>query len=284
MARAESLLNAFTVDLEDWYQGLTSTNPRVDLWPILESRVVAASTRLLEVLRPYGVQATFFVLGYVADHHPALIERIHSEGHEIGVHGYYHRFVYRQRPEEFASELERSMQAVERITGETPLGHRAPYFSVNGNSTWAFQVMEAQGLRYDSSVFPTRNTLYGYPTAPRFPYQPDGLSLIEFPVSTVRIGPLTLPMAGGFYLRLLPYALVRWAIRQLNEQGRPAILYLHPWELDLGQTYRQVTFRERITHYHGRRGLERKLHRLFSDFCFGPLRTLLHQGLERSDQ
>lgn len=280
MAKAELPLNAFTVDLEDWYQGLTSTNPRVDLWPFLESRVVATTTRLLGLLRTYEVRATFFVLGYVADQWPLLIERIRSEGHEIGIHGYYHRFVRELKPDEFAIELERSVRAIERITGEMPSGHRAPYFSIDGASTWAFRVIEAQGLRYDSSVFPTRSTLYGYPTAPRFPYRPDGLSLIEFPVSTVRFGRVNVPMAGGFYLRLFPYAFVRWAISKLNEQGRPAILYLHPWELDLGQNYRQVTLRERITHYHGRSRLEDKLHHLFADFRFGPLEALLELGLE----
>ena len=115
--------NALTIDLEDWFQGLTSTNSRVDLWPGLESRVVPATEDLLAILREHGVRATFFVLGYVADHYPTLIERVVAEGHEIGVHGYFHRFVSRLTPELFAEELERSVQAVERITGEKPLGH-----------------------------------------------------------------------------------------------------------------------------------------------------------------
>ncbi len=267
--------NAFTVDLEEWYQGLTSTNPRVDLWPSLESRVVQATERLLAVLREHEVRATFFVLGIVADQHPALVERIRAEGHELGVHGYYHRFVSRMTRDEFALELERSAQAVERITGERPAGHRAPYFSINAGTPWAFDVLESLGFRYDSSVFPVRSMLYGFPDAPRFPYRPAHRSLVEFPVSTVRVGTVDLPMAGGFYVRTLPYAAVRWAIRRLNRQGHAAIMYVHPWELDLGQVYDQVTPRERLTHYHGRRGLERKLHALFADFRFGPLGSLM---------
>ena len=234
-----------------------------------------ATERLLVILREYGVHATFFVLGYVADQHPTLIERIAAAGHEIGVHGYYHRFVSRLTPDLFTDELERSVQAVERITGERPLGHRAPYFSINASTPWAFDVLETLGFRYDSSVFPVRTTLYGYPDAPRFPYHPAGHTLTEFPISTARLGGVDWPMAGGFYMRALPYAGVRWAIRRLNRQGQPAILYVHPWELDLGQVYRQVTPRERVTHYYGRRSLEHKLHRLFTDFRFGPLRSLL---------
>jgi polysaccharide deacetylase family protein (PEP-CTERM system associated) len=277
MAATLQVINAFTVDLEDWFQGLTSTNPHVDKWPSFESRVVPATRTLLDMLRSYQVQATFFVLGYVADQFPALIEHIWSEGHEIGVHGYYHRFVSRSTPDEFARDLERSIEAVERITGERPLGFRAPYFSINGNTLWVFDILQAQGLCYDSSLFPTRNMLYGFPGAPRFPHRLplDGHSLMEFPLSTVRFGGVNWPIAGGFYLRSLPYAFVRWGISRLNRQGHPAILYMHPWELDLGQHYNRVTLRERITHYHGRRQLEGKLRRLLSDFRFGSLRALL---------
>jgi polysaccharide deacetylase family protein (PEP-CTERM system associated) len=277
MAGTKQGVNAFTVDLEDWFQGLTSTNPQVDKWPSFESRVVPATQVLLELLRSYQVQATFFVLGYVADQFPGLIEHIRSEGHEIGIHGYYHRFVSRSTPDEFARDLERSIAAVEGVTGEMPLGYRAPYFSINGGTPWVFDILQAQGLRYDSSLFPTRNMLYGFPGAPRFPHRLplNGHSLVEFPLSTVRVGGVNWPIAGGFYLRTLPYAFVRWGISRLNHQGQPAIMYMHPWELDLGQHYNQVTLRERITHYHGRRQLEGKLHRLFRDFRFCSLCALL---------
>jgi polysaccharide deacetylase family protein (PEP-CTERM system associated) len=268
-------VNAFTVDLEDWFQGLTSTNPQVKKWPLFESRVVPATRLLLDILRAHRVQATFFVLGYVANQHPDLIEQIRADGHEIGVHGYLHRFVNRSTPDEFTQDLERCIRVIERITGEMPLGHRAPYFSINRDTLWVFDVLQAQGLRYDSSFFPTRNTLYGFPEAPRFPHRLNGHTLTEFPLSTVRLGGINWPIAGGFYLRALPYAFIRWGISQLNRQGQPVIMYVHPWELDLGQNYRQVTFREQLTHYHGRRGLEEKLHRLFTDFCFSPLCSLL---------
>lgn len=267
------IANAFTVDLEEWFQGLTSTNPLIDQWPSFESRVVAATENLLSVLHNHRVQATFFVLGYLADQHPALIRRIHVAGHEIAVHGYYHRFVSRLTPDEFAQEIARTSATLTRITGERPLGHRAPYFSFTPDTTWAFTILQEHGFHYDSSIFPARSLLYGMPQAPRFPHWLDAYQLMEFPISTLRLGGVNWPMAGGFYGRLLPYPLLRWAINQLNQQGQPAIYYLHPWELDTGQQYHQVTFRERISHYHGRSRLAPKLEKLFTDFHFTSLRV-----------
>ena len=274
MPASDFVLNAFTVDLEDWFQGLTSTNPLVERWPDFESRVELATERLLAILDEHDVRATFFVLGYVADRYPALVERIAAAGHEIGVHGYYHRFVHQLTPAEFAEELDMSIAAVQQITGRMPRGHRAPYFSINQRTPWAFEVLESRGLRYDSSIFPARTMLYGSPGARRFPYRVPGSQLLEFPVTTMRIGSLNWPVAGGFYNRLQPYGLIRRGIRQVNEQGQAAVLYVHPWELDTGQTYRQVTFRERITHYYGRHTLEEKLRRLFEDFRFGTMGEL----------
>lgn len=272
-------INAFTVDLEDWFQGLTSTNPLIEQWPSFESRVVQATKQLLAILHSHNVKATFFTLGHVADYHPSLIEQIHDEGHEIGVHGYFHRFVSRLTPEEFGEELARGIQAISRITGEYPLGHRAPYFSINARTTWAFDVMKSHGLQYDSSVFPVRGLLYGFPEAPRFPYQLHEHGLTEFPVSTIQLGKTNWPMGGGFYTRALPYPVIQWAVKRLNQQGQPAILYIHPWEIDVEQRYNQITVRERISHYHGRRNLARKLDRLFTDFQFEPLRNLLKTGV-----
>lgn len=270
-------LNAFTVDLEDWFQGLTSTNPRVEQWPTFESRVIPATLHLLEILRAYRIQATFFVLGFVAECHPTLVEAIQADGHEIALHGYWHRYVSRLTPAEFSQELERSIEAIRSITGQMPIGHRAPYFSVNRTTRWAFDTLQRHGFLYDSSIFPIRNGYYGDASAPRFPYLAAGSGLVEFPLSTVRLGGVNWPVAGGFYIRVWPYAFIRWAIRQLNRQGQPAILYIHPWELDLDQPHHRVTPRERITHYAGRRSLEAKLHRLFGEFRFGPLHTLLGQ-------
>ncbi len=288
MAPLCTQLNAFTVDLEDWFQGLTSTNPHPEKWEQLESRVESSTDRLLALLAEHDVRATFFVLGRIAERHPDLIRRVDAAGHEIGVHGYWHLYVNRLSPQEFAAELDRTLEVLRPLVSQPIVGHRAPYFSIDGSSLWALEVLEARGFRYDSSFFPTRNQLYGYPDAPRFPHRPGGngvppsRGLVEFPVSTARWVGINWPIAGGFYVRSLPYAVLRQGIRQLNGQGQPAVLYVHPWELDTGQHYDQVTLRERITHYHGRRSLAQKLGNLFCDFSFTTLRDVLDARYQRS--
>ncbi len=275
-------LNAFTIDLEDWYHGLTSTNRQPHLWPSLESRVVANTERLLNLLATYDVRGTFFVLGIVAEQHPDLIRRVVAAGHEIGVHSYAHVDIRRLTPERFAADLDRALNILAPLARQPIIGHRAPYFSINSQSLWALDILRERGFRYDSSFFPTRNMLYGYPDAPRFPHRLGGEgNLVEFPVSTARWAGINWPIAGGFYARTLPYAVIRSGIRQLNRQGQPAIMYVHPWELDLLQPRPRVTPRERITHYHGRSSLEHKLHHLFQDFQFRPLCELLAQFVVR---
>jgi len=270
------MMNGLSIDLEDWYQGLTSTNPTLAAWPTFESRVVENTNRLLDILAEHEVKATFFILGSVASDFPGLIAQIQREEHEIGVHGYYHRRIYQLKPDEFAEEIDRTMAAIEPIIDGPIIGHRAPYASITNESLWALDLLMEKGFRYDSSVFPTKNMLYGWPSAPRFPYRPlVGKPFVEFPLSTVRIMGVNIPIAGGFYLRTLPYWFIRWGINRVHREGQPAIIYLHPWELDLDQPRPRVTPRERITHYHGRASLEGKLDRLLRDFRFAPLKELL---------
>jgi polysaccharide deacetylase family protein (PEP-CTERM system associated) len=271
-----SVSNAFTVDLEDWYHGLTSTNRQPDLWPDLDSRIVDNTEFLLDLLATYSLQATFFVLGKVAEQHPNLVRHVAAAGHEIGVHGYAHVDTRSLTPEQFVANLDRTLGALAPLVSQPIIGYRAPYFSINHSTLWAFDVLAERGFIYDSSVFPTHTILYGYPRSPRFPHRlVDRHGLIEFPLSTVRLLGVTWPVGGGFYVRTLPYSVVHWAIKRLNRQGQPAILYVHPWELDIDQPMHAATPRERITHYCGRCGLETKLRSLFRDFKFVPLHCLL---------
>ena len=266
--------HAFSVDLEDWFQGLTSTNPRIDAWPVFPSRVVPATRAILSILDRHQVKATFFTLGYVADTFPSLLEEIAAGGHEIGVHGYHHRFVSRMTRDEFAREIDLGTEAVYRVTHAQPQGHRAPYFSVNARTPWAFDVLAERGFRYDSSVFPIRSLLYGFAGARREPHRLAN-GLIEFPLTTMRLGKMNVPLAGGFYTRVYPYEFLRWALRRVERQGLPIVMYVHPWEIDLDQPRIRTTARERITHFHGRAGLPAKLDRLLTDFDFGPIASLL---------
>jgi polysaccharide deacetylase family protein (PEP-CTERM system associated) len=271
------MLNALTIDLEDWYQGLTSTGRRVDDWPSYEDRVVESTERLLDILARAKVKATFFVLGYVADQFPELVCRVANAGHEIGLHGYYHRPVYRLTPHEFRADVSRAREAVEKASGRQVLGYRAPMFSINRSALWALEVLREMGFRYDSSVFPIRAMLYGFPGAPRFPYHPCAdQSFVEFPLSTVRLLGINWPVAGGLYLRMLPYSVLTRAMQRLDRERKPAIMYLHPWDIDVDQPRPKHTLRERLTHYHNLQRTEGKLTALLCDFRFGPLVDLLN--------
>lgn len=272
--------NALTVDLEDWYQGLTSTGRQVERWPGYESRVDASTQRLLHLLDVAKVKATFFVLGYVAAHDPELVRRVAGAGHEIALHGYHHRRVVDLTPDQFRADVLRGRDAVEAACGQAVAGYRAPMFSIGRKTPWALEILRELGFRYDSSVFPTRNMLYGFPGAPRFPYRPfAGSDFVVFPLSTVRVMGVSWPVAGGFYLRLLPYPLFRQGVQRINCAGHPAIVYVHPWELDPGQPRPRPTLRERFTHYYHLSRTAAKLSALLSDFSFVPLRTLLAEEL-----
>ncbi|HZW03749.1 MAG TPA: DUF3473 domain-containing protein [Anaerolineaceae bacterium] len=273
------LTNAFTIDLEDWYQAVTSLNARPHEWGRYEPRVERNTYRLLELMEEYGVRATFFVLGEVARAYPQLITAIADAGHEIGVHGDRHKNIQRLTPLQFAAEIDAALEAIRPLVSQLIIGHRAPYFSINARNLWALDVLWEKGFCYDSSFFATRNTLYGYPGSPRFPHRTDHGNLYEFPVSTLRWARATLPAGGGFYLRLLPYAYTAAAIRGINRAGHPAVLYLHPWELDAGHRYNRVTAREWIVQYTGRASAEAKLRRLFAEFRFAPVCHLLEQML-----
>lgn len=264
-----TIFNAFSVDLEDWYQAITSLMAQPEKWHTFEPRVVANTHRLLKLFAEYGIRATFFVLGQVALDHPNLIQEIEAKGHEIGIHGHRHKMVNRLSPAEFAREIDDACHAIAPLVKQPILGHRAPYFSIDNRSRWALDVLREKGFQYDSSFFPTKNPLYGSPKTPRFPYHTQGVA--EFPLATARWGGVNWPIAGGLYLRALPYALVRAGIRQLNQQGYPAVIYLHPWELDTTHRYNAITLREHLVQYTRRGSLEGKLRKLFTEFEFRPL-------------
>lgn len=268
--------NALTFDIEDWYQGLTSTSENIEQWANFESRVEKNSEFILDKLTTANIKATFFILGYVAEHCPRLIKTISGEGHEIGLHGYYHRKVNQLRSDQFIRDIQKTLLIVEETSGKKVVGFRAPMFSIDRDSMWALEVLKDMGFRYDSSVYPIRNRYYGAPDAPRFAYRPfKNHGFYEIPVSTTRIFGKNWPVGGGFYFRAIPYPLFRHEINRLNNQGKPAVLYFHPWEFDLEQPYQKVTLREKVTHFYGRKGLEGKFTQLLKDFKFGPVSELI---------
>jgi polysaccharide deacetylase family protein (PEP-CTERM system associated) len=197
------VLNAFTVDFEDWYQGLEIPRAR---WGDFEGRVEHAGRRILEILSDSNTRATFFVLGVVAEEHPGLVKEIASAGHELGTHGYAHTFVYDLTPSEYRDEMRRCIGQLEDLSGTKVLGHRAAFFSITRESLWALEILGELGIRYDSSIFPVSNYRYGIHDAPRWPHERRfaGTTILEFPVSTDRLFGRNVPIAGGAYFHIYP--------------------------------------------------------------------------------
>ena len=272
-------MNAMTIDVEDYFH-VSVFEKTVDRsrWDTLETRVRANTGRLLDLFDERGVRGTFFVLGWVAERYPDLVKAIAARGHELASHGYAHRLVYDQTPEVFREDVRRAKDLIEAAAAQPVRGYRAPSFSVTSRSLWALDVLVEEGYTYDASIFPIRHDRYGIPGAPRWPHAIDrGRGRIfEVPGSTVRIGSTNLPVAGGGYFRILPYAWTHWGIARVNRTERqPAIFYLHPWEIDPGQPRLPASRLGRFRHYRNLGKVEPRLRRLLADFSFGPLRHVL---------
>jgi len=272
--------NALTIDFEDWYQGLEIP---YDQWGQYEDRIGAAGDRLLELFEQAGTRGTFFMLGYVAERHPEIVRRIVAAGHEIGTHGYSHTLIYQQQPELFRTELQRAVHTLEDLTGLKVLGHRAPFFSITQKSLWALDILGELGIRYDSSIFPVTNYRYGIADAPRWPYEIKAgeHTLTEFPISTWQVWGRNVPIAGGAYFRIYPYAFTRRVFQSINRQNRPVTFYLHPWEVDPEHPRIPLPRRIALTHYFNLGATERRLRRLLRDFKFAPMKEVLQLPEEK---
>lgn len=273
--------NALTVDVEDYFQ-VSAFQDRVSTqdWGSRESRLQHNVEKILECLEAERSQATFFVLGWVAEHFPNVVSRIAEGGHEVACHSYEHRTVYEMTPQEFYEDTRRAKNLLEDISGRQVRGYRAPSFSITQDAFWAFEVLADLGFTYDSSIFPVKHPNYGIPGAPRFPFRvntPKG-SIIEVPMPTLELAGWRSPFGGGAYLRLLPYWYTRWGIRFVNgHENQSVCVYFHPWELDPGQPRIAGSLTARLRHYLGLRKTEAKLRNLLRQFEFYPLGTLVAQ-------
>jgi len=273
------IVNAMTIDVEEHFHvsvfdGLVSR----DRWGSLESRVCANTTRLLDIFADADVRATFFVLGCVAERYPQLVRDMAARGHDIASHGYAHRMIGDQTPAAFRDDVRRAKALLESITGRPIRGYRAPSYSVTPRTLWALDILADEGYAYDASIFPIRHDRYGIPLSPRHPYTVtrDGRAIVETPASTTAFGPMNLPIAGGGYFRLLPYAWTRWGISRVNRmEGRPVIFYLHPWEVDPEQPRLDAGLLSRFRHYRNLNQTECRLRRLLKEFRFGPMAVVL---------
>ena len=272
--------------MEDYYHvSAFESVVRRDSWDHLESRVENNTLRILDLLDEYHTRATFFILGHVAERHPGLVRSIQQRGHEIASHGYSHRRIYTQTPQQFREETRKAKKLVEDIAGQAVLGYRAASYSITDKSLWALDILAEEGFRYDSSIFPVRHDLYGIPGHQRFSCAIErngsGIMLMEIPLSTVRIVGVNIPIAGGGYLRLFPYAVTRWALLQLNLRERqPAVVYFHPWEIDPDQPRIRASWKSQFRHYTNLREMEGKLRKLMGDFSFAPVREVFSPSLQ----
>ena len=266
--------NALTFDVEEYFHAEVFAGVvRPDAWPTFESRVVDTTTRILDRLDRAGVHATFFVLGWVAERHPALVREIDSLGHEVACHGYGHRMIQQLNTHELAEDVTRAKKVLEDITGTAVIGYRAPTFSVTRETLWSLEVLCDAGFLYDSSIFPIVHDRYGISGSPRFPYRirAGASEITEFPLSTVTLLGRRLPVAGGGYFRLLPYEMTRRAIARLNVRERqPAIVYLHPWDVDPDQPRQPVNAFSWWRHTVNADKVAGRLQRLLQDFRFAP--------------
>jgi polysaccharide deacetylase family protein (PEP-CTERM system associated) len=300
---------------EDW--GKFESRVEVNTRRILDILVDPSSLQTPNSPRagdPYGpeaehrtpVRATFFCLGWIAERYPLLIKEIQAQGHEIACHGYAHRLIYHYSKEEFKEDIHKAKGILEDIIGQEVLGYRAPSYSITNNSKWALEMLAEEGFKYDSSIFPIQHDFYGIFDAPRFPFvvslngngcpefnpplstpnselrmlnsdPPKPQSIIEFPLSTVRVGKFNLPISGGGYFRLFPYFMIKKGLDRINQiEGQPFIFYLHPWELDPDQPrIQEVGLRSRFRHYINLNKTESRFKKLLRDFTFLPLKDLL---------
>lgn len=278
------VVNAMSIDVEDYFHVsvFDGVLPR-QRWASLESRVVRNTHRLLDLFEQAGVRATFFVLGWVAERNPHLVAAIARGGHEVASHGYGHRLVYDLTPAAFRDDVRRAKDLLESAAGVRVRGYRAPSYSITPRSLWALDVLIEEGHEYDASIFPIHHDRYGIPVSARHQYiiERRGGAIVEVPGSTVRLGPLNLPIGGGGYFRLLPYAWTAWGIARLNAtEGVPAIFYLHPWEIDPDQPRLPTSALGRFRHYRNLHDTERRLRRLLDTFRFSTVGAVLQTAGE----
>ena len=266
--------NLMTIDLEDYFYDLPFTK-----WDNFEERIFQTTSTLLELFSKYNVTATFFVVGYIAEKFPKLINEIQEKGHEIASHSYSHLDLRIATKNEVEKDLLKSFEVIENVTGEKVLGFRAPFFSINHKNSWILEFLK-EHVRYDSSVFPVKSPLYGIPEAPKTIYHPSKKNFIENDSTEklIEIPPLTyqifsfynLPVAGGFYFRALPYFLIAKGIRKFNKKNNPAMLYFHPKDLDKDMP----KIKEYSWHYYyGKRNIIKKFEKLLKNFTFTSVRN-----------
>ena len=286
------LKNYLSIDVEDYFQvSAFETVFPPQRWTEIPCRVADNTERILDLLDMVEAKGTFFVLGWVARRFPHLVREIVGRGHELASHGFYHRRVTTQSRRAFRLDIRSSKSLLEDLGGVAVLGYRAPSYSISKDTLWAYDELLAAGFLYDSSVFPVRHDYYGISDWPSRPFSLRRFApgcwipavgdeytgrLFEVPLTTVRLAGQNLPVAGGGYFRLYPYAVTRWICQRINQvEKRPFVFYIHPWELDPDQPrVPGVPMKSRFRHTVNLDRTLGRFQRLLRDFAFAPIREL----------
>jgi polysaccharide deacetylase family protein (PEP-CTERM system associated) len=279
MAHSNDILNAFCVDLEEWFHicGVESAWSDPARWDRAEPCVEKDTHTLLQLLDDAGARGTFLAVGWVAEKYPKLIRAISDRGHEIGCHGYYHRLVYEQTPNAFASELSRCRSLLQDLSGQPVTCFRAPGFSMTRQCLWAYPILVDQGFTVDVSIVPAARDHGGIAGLSPDPFvlQTSRGDITIFPVSVMRCLGKTFPFSGGGYLRLFPMSLIRYGFRQNHRRGLPVMAYIHPREINPNQPRMPLPFRKRFKYYINLAQTRNKLRTLLREFRFAPVRDVL---------
>lgn len=281
-----TLPGALTIDVEEHFHvhAFASVINRAD-WPCHESRVEANTDRILQIFADHGAKGTFFTLGCVADQHPGLIRRIVEAGHELASHGQSHYAVFDQTRDGFLEDVRRSRLTLEDAGGAPVRGYRAPSFSIDERSPWAYDMLAEAGYTYSSSSHPITHDLYGDPNAPRHPYREPSVGMLEIPVTTLLWRGRRIPAAGGGFFRMFPLALARLTMARMRGEGVPPNFYLHPWEIDPGQPrIKDAPLKSRFRHTIGLSRCESKLRRLVAGAAWTRMDEAYHGWLQLGDE
>jgi polysaccharide deacetylase family protein (PEP-CTERM system associated) len=272
-SQSGQITHILSVDIEDYFQveAFAGSVSR-ESWNQWPSRVVANTRRVLDLFDEYNAKATFFFVGWVAEHFPHLVREVQSRGHELACHSYWHRTVYSLSPDEFRTDTRLAKRVIEDAAGVAVRGYRAPSWSITKSCLWALDILAEEGFTYDSSIYPIHHDLYGVPGAKRFPYTHacgNGLELREFPPATLRFAGTNFPVAGGGYLRIFPSAFTERAFCTFEKNyGERVVVYLHPWEVDPEQPRIPGPLKSRLRHYSSLRRMENKLSAILSRHKF----------------
>lgn len=279
----KAMRHIMTVDVEDYFQveAFAEIVPR-DSWDFWPCRVVESTRAVLDLFDLHETKATFFFLGWIAKKFPELVREVRARGHELACHSFWHRPVYGLTPEEFRRDTQQAKDVIEQTSGARVIGYRAPSWTITNKSMWALDILSEMGFLYDSSIYPIRHDIYGVPGAHRMPHTlscGNGKSLREFPPTTVRIAGVTLPAAGGGYLRVLPFRYNEFAFRQMiTKHQQPVVVYFHPWEFDPDQPRIRAKLRSTFRHYTNLRKMQSRVGSLLEQYSFGTFWSLLGQS------